>query len=127
MRIKLESKGELKNLQSFLTRAAKQDMFSSLDSLGRRGVDALSRATPKDSTGTASAWRYEIKNTKRTCTIGWYNDEKTVDGQPIVILLQYGHGTGTGGWVQGRDFINPAAKPVFDEITDKVWKAVTSA
>jgi hypothetical protein len=124
--ISFETSGSFKKLDSFLARMSKADMFNALEIYAREGVNALSNATPIDSGITAASWNYEIRKTGSSYTITWTNDH-TVDGKPIAIMLQYGHGTGTGGYVQGRDFINPAIKPIFDKIADKVWKAVTSA
>ena len=105
---------------------SKGDLFKVLDSYGREGVFALASATPVDSGLTSESWNYEIKRSRGSYSIIWSNSH-VVDGTPVAIMLQYGHGTGTGGYVQGRDFINPAIRPVFDRIADKVWKAVTSA
>lgn len=85
----------------------------------------MSSATPKDSGETASSWNYKIETANGRTSISWYNTNLTKDGDPIAILLQYGHGTGTGGYVQGRDYINPAIQPIFDNIADQVWKVVT--
>ena len=90
----------------------------------QQGVNALQAATPVDSGKTASAWRYEIEAGGDRTSIYWINDNATYQGDPIAILLQYGHGTGTGGYVQGRDYINPAMKPVFDSIEEGVWQLV---
>lgn len=122
----LESKGDLKRTRDFLVGMSKGDMFSRVDALARQGVDALAKATPVDSNVTATSWSYKIKQSKRSLSIEWTNSH-VVDGTPVAILLQYGHGTGTGGYVQGRDYINPAIRPVFDKIAENVWKAVTSA
>jgi len=124
--ISFESSGSLARTEAFLLKMSRGDMFSRLDSLAQKGVDALAAATPVDSGLTATSWSYEIKRSGRSCSISWTNSHE-VNGTPVVILLQYGHGTGTGGYVRGRDFINPALKPIFDEIADNVWKAVTSA
>ena len=124
--ISFTSSGSFKNIDAFLSKMSRREMFNSLDSFGREGVAALANATPVDSGITAASWSYEVQRTGNSYTIMWTNNH-VVDGRPIVIMLQYGHGTGTGGYVQGRDFINPAIKPVFDRIADKVWKAVTSA
>lgn len=97
-----------------------------LKSYGQEGVIALSSATPKDSTLAASSWDYEVSQSKYGCSITWTNND-IEKGFPVVIMLQYGYGTKGGGYVQGRDYINPAIKPIFDKIADKVWKAVTSA
>lgn len=121
-----QSSGSFKNMETFLKKMSKQDMYKALDGLAREGVAALAAATPVDTGISAASWGYEIQKSGRSCTIVW-NNSHSVDGRPIVIMLQYGHGTGTGGYVQGRDFINPAMKPVFDKIADQVWKAVTSA
>lgn len=95
-----------------------------LESAGAEGVAALAAATPADSGLTASSWSYRIKSTRGTSTIEWYNTNVN-GGFEVALALQYGHGTGTGGWVPGRDYINPAMRPVFDRIADRVWKAVT--
>lgn len=124
--ISFTSSGSFKNTEAFLKKMSRKEMFNSLEASAREGVSALASATPVDSGITAASWSFEIQRSGDSCTIVWTNDH-VVDGRPIVIMLQYGHGTGTGGYVQGRDFINPAIKPVFDRIADKVWKAVTSA
>ena len=95
-----------------------------LDKYGRMGVEALSKATPVDTGLTASSWYYEIESTDKETSITFYNSN-IQNGIPIAIILQYGHGTGTGGWVEGRDYINPALRSVFDEIAEKAWKEVT--
>lgn len=121
-----ESSGSFNKTEAALLKMSKGDIFSALDGFAREGVAALASATPVDSGITASSWSYEVTKSRGYYAITWTNDH-VVDGRPIAIMLQYGHGTGTGGWVQGRDFINPAMKPIFDKIADKVWKAVTSA
>jgi hypothetical protein len=122
-----ESSGSFSNLERFLKTAAKGDIFSTLEKYGKEGVNALAAATPIDSGETRNSWHYKVQKTRGAYSIIWTNDEKTVNGDPIAIMLQYGHGTGNGGYVQGRDYINPAMRPVFDSIAEKVWKAVTSA
>jgi hypothetical protein len=97
-----------------------------LDSFGKEGVAALERATPLDSGVAAGSWEYKVENKPGHVTIVWTNWD-VENGFPVVVMLQYGYATGTGGYVQGRDFINPAMKPIFDSIADRVWKAVTSA
>jgi hypothetical protein len=124
--IEIKSKGSFKKTDSFLRRMAKADIFSSLESYGQRGVDALSNATPRDSGLTAESWTFEVTHKRGLYSIVWHNTH-VVEGRPIAILLQYGHGTGTGGYVQGRDYINPAIKPIFDQIAADVWKVVTSS
>lgn len=96
-----------------------------LNQYGIKGVAALKEATPKDTGETAAAWRYEIKKTDTRIDLSFINDHAT-DRVPIVIVLQYGHATRNGGWVEGRDFINPAIQPIFDELIEKIWKELTS-
>lgn len=95
-----------------------------LDRYGREGVAALASATPYDSGRTADSWFYEIESTSGSSVIR-FNNYNINKGVPIAIILQYGHGTGTGGWVEGRDYINPAVQPVFDRIVQEVWREVT--
>lgn len=101
-------------------------LINDLDKYGKMGVDALSRATPTESGRTARSWEYRITRNGTLTSIEWYNTN-TPDGFPIAIMLQYGHGTGTGGWVSGYDYINPAMRPIFDKIADEVWKKVKNA
>ena len=98
---------------------------SVLDAYGAEGVRALASATPVDSGLTAESWDYHVSVTRDSYSITWTNSH-VEDGRPIAILLQYGHGTGTGGYVAGRDYINPALKPIFDRLSQAVWKEVTS-
>lgn len=119
------SSGSFKGTYGFLSRLRNNDMFSDLDSAARAGVEALSAATPKDTGMTANSWGYTITRSGRQVTISWHNTN--VNGTAnIAILLQYGHGTGTGGYVAGQDYINPTMKPVFDKIAETVWKKVNS-
>ncbi len=124
--ITFESSGSFDRTEKFLSRMSRGDIFQSLESAGQAGVQALAAATPVDTSETANSWSYTVKRTRGSYSIEWTNGH-IVAGVPVVILLQYGHGTGTGGYVRGRDFINPAIKPVFDKIANDVWKAVTSA
>lgn len=124
--ITIEASGSFKNTEAFLEEMSKRQMFKTLDRFGKVGVDALASATPIDSGVTAASWDYEIDLKKGRVAINWTNSH-VVSGTPIAIILQYGHGTGTGGYVAGQDYINPATKPVFDKIAEDVWKAVTSA
>ena len=124
--ISFETSGSLSRTEKFLSTLSRGDFYRALENAGREGVAALSAATPVESGLTSTSWDFEIKRSKGSASITWSNHQ-TVNGVPLVILLQYGHGTGTGGYVQGRDFINPAIKPVFDKIANDVWKAVTSA
>lgn len=116
--------GSTAKTQAWLKRIQSQDLYSSLESLAQRGVTALEAATPKDTGLTASSWSYKIENSGSKTTISWLNSN-VVNGIHIAIILQYGHGTGGGGYVAGRDYINPALKPIFDEIANDVWKKVT--
>lgn len=126
--ISVEITGSTNRTRDFLTKMQHidADIRSVLESAGRRGVAALSAATPVDSNVTAMSWSYEVEIKNGVSSI-WWSNTNVNDGSNIAILLQYGHGTGTGGWVTGRDYINPAIKPIFDEISNDVWKKVTSA
>lgn len=125
MKVSLTSKGDFSKTKQFFGKLMKAEYLPILEECGQQGVYALQQATPKD-TGMASySWSYAIERRKGYTTIVWTNSDVTKQGDPIVLLLQYGHGTGTGGYVQGRDFINPTMKPMFDLIADKAWKAVT--
>jgi len=99
---------------------------SILQSAAQQGVAALAKATPRDSGLSANSWGFEIQKSSGGIMIGWTNSD-VEEGFPVALMIQYGHGTGTGGYVQGRDYINPAMRPVFDQIAETVWKAVTSA
>lgn len=112
--------------EAYLAKLARADIMSKLDQYGRMGVVALSSATPVESGETAAAWYYEVVRNRGSFSIEWRNSH-AADGTPVAILLQYGHGTGSGGYVQGRNFINPAVQPIMDQIAADVWKVVTSA
>lgn len=116
--------GSFNRIQKFLNRLEKKEYLNVLDALGDEGVQALAAATPKDTGLTAASWKYEIEHDKETTRISWYNTNIN-NGVPIAIILQYGHATGTGGFVQGQDYINPAMKPIFDKISREVWREVT--
>lgn len=124
--ISVSSKGDFANTIKALKKMSSNDVFRALDSAGRSGVAALSAATLIDSGETSQSWSYTVQKSKGGWSIEWTNSHMA-GSTPVAILLQYGHGTGTGGYVQGRDYINPAMKPVFDKIAADVWKAVTSA
>lgn len=126
MRVNFEVSGGFTKTERFLNRMKRREYLNVLDEFGRDGVQALRNATPVDSGATAEAWDYEIKRTRNYTEIVWTNSNIN-DGVPIAVILQYGHGTGTGGYVHGRDYINPAIRPVFDKIAEKAWKVVTSA
>ena len=121
--ISFRQKGDFSKLTRFLERAKEAVKIGDLDKYGRQGVAALASATPIDSGETASSWYYEIENNKESATITFYNSN-VQNGVPIAIILQYGHGTRNGGWVEGRDYINPAIQPIFDQIVDDAWREV---
>lgn len=125
--VSISHKGSFKNLDKFLKTMKKFSAKDILESYGRRGVDQLRSATPIDTGLAAESWDFTTDSSKGSWSITWTNSSVTRDGVPIVILLQFGHGTGTGGYVAGYDFINPALRPVFDKLADDVWKAVQSA
>lgn len=124
--IKFRQKGDFSNLTRFLERAKNLVHISDLDRYGREGVAALSSATPVDTGKTAASWYYDIKINKESASIT-FNNSNIQNGVPIAIILQYGHGTRNGGWVEGRDYINPVIKPIFDKIAEEAWKEVTKA
>ena len=123
--ITVTARGDFSKTERFLAAIKAGKLYDSLSQYGRMGVQALASRTPVESGQTAASWSYEVKVSPGKVSIVWTNSN-TVAGTPLVILLQYGHGTGTGGYVAGRDFINPAIQPIFDEIADAVWKRVTS-
>jgi len=122
--IVFKQKGNFNNTEKFFKRAIKVDYVRILEKYGREGVAALASATPVDSKLTANSWHYETQISKRSITITWTNSH-IIDGVPIAIILQYGHGTRNGGYVQGRDYINPAIRPIFDRISNEIWREVT--
>ena len=119
--ISLASKGDFRKTEKFMKNARTKKLMSILKQYGEEGVAALMVATPLDTGRTASSWRYEIKVESDCIRLVFHNDN-IQNGVPIAIILQYGHGTGTGGWVEGRDYINPAIQPVFDKIAKSAWK-----
>lgn len=122
--ISFRHQGDFSKTTRFLSRAKSIDPSRILNKYGKEGVSALASATPLESGQTAGSWYYEIEVSKGSSTITFLNSHVN-KGVPIAIILQYGHGTGTGGWVQGRDYINPAIQPVFDRIADEAWREVT--
>lgn len=122
--IKFRHKGDFSRTVRFMEGAKKAVRLADLDKFGREGVAALASATPVGSGLTASSWYYEVVNRNGTARISFYNSN-IQNGVPIAIILQYGHGTRNGGWVQGRDYINPAIQPIFDKIANQAWKEVT--
>ena len=124
--INLKSTGDFSKITNFLERTKKAlNLKTIFDKYGEQGVRALSEATPTDTGKTASMWRYEVEEGDGRVTLSFKNDNVN-KGVNIAIILQYGHGTGTGGWVEGRDYINPAIQPIFDELAEKIWKEVTT-
>lgn len=119
----LSGKGDFRKTNRALERMIKGGIFDDLSYFGRMGVNALANATPKDTGATANAWSFDVRLGKNP-EIMWFNSNTIRTGTPLVILLQYGHGTGTGGYVQGYDFINPAIRPIFDQIAIDVWEKV---
>ena len=122
--ISFRQKGDFSKLTRFLERAKESFNIGVLDKYGRDGVAALSSATPVETGNTANSWYYEVENGKGSAKITFHNSN-IQNGVPIAIILQYGHGTGTGGWVQGRDYINPAIQPIFDKLANEAWREVT--
>lgn len=124
--ISLTTTGDFKKTLKALDKMKSGAIFRRLDSLARQGTDALSSATPIDTGRAAGSWTHQVGYSGGKYSISWLNTD-VEGGLNVIIMLQYGHGTGTGGYVQGRDFINPAIKPVFDRIADQVWQVVTDA
>lgn len=122
--ISFRQKGDFSKLTNYLERAKEVVNLGVLDKYGREGVAALESATPVDTGKTAKSWSYKIERKKGSVSIS-FNNSNIVNGVPIAIILQMGHGTGTGGWVMGRDYINPAVQPIFDKIANDAWKEVS--
>lgn len=122
--IEFRQSGDFKKVTSFFERIKESVKIGNLNKFGEQGVAALSAATPVDTGETASSWYYEIENKNGKATIRFCNSH-VEQGVPIAIILQYGHGTSNGGYVQGRDYINPAIQPIFDKIVSDAWKEVT--
>ena len=124
MKVTVRSKGDFSKTEKYFKRVIKAIQNSNLDKYGRAGVAALASATPINSGLAANSWYYEIEQGKGYVRIIFLNSD-IENGFPVAIMLQYGHGTGTGGWVEGRDYINPAIQPIFDKIVESAWKEVT--
>ncbi|MBQ8829691.1 MAG: HK97 gp10 family phage protein [Burkholderiaceae bacterium] len=122
--ISFRQKGDFSKLTNYLTKVKSTVRLSILDKYGKAGVAALASATPVESGLTAASWYYEIERKNESVTINFLNSN-VQNGVPIAVILQLGHGTGTGGWVEGRDYINPAIRPIFDEIANNAWREVT--
>ena len=123
--ISIRQKGDFEKLTRYLLKTEKALKKIDLHQYGKEGVAALMSATPVDTGLTANSWYYEIEKNGGRTSISFYNSN-IQNGIPIAIILQTGHGTGTGGWVQGRDYINPAIQPIFDSIAERAWKEVTT-
>lgn len=123
--IRVSVKGDWKKTMSFLQSAKKLSFDDILNKYGNEGVRALSEATPVDTGKTASSWSYEIEKTRGGATITWTNSN-VVNHVNIALILQYGHGTRNGGYVVGRDYINPAIQPVFDKMVEDAWREMTT-
>lgn len=123
--ITFRQKGDFSKLTSYLEKVKGVVNLSALDKYGRAGVAALASATPVDTGLTANSWYYKIENNNGTAKLSFHNSN-IQNGVPIAIILQYGHATGTGGWVEGRDYINPALRPIFDQIANDAWREVTT-
>jgi hypothetical protein len=126
--VSLSSSGSFKKTEQFLKAMTKlpSTISSVMHQCGKEGVEALKNETPRDSGRVASSWDYEVFIKDGRYSLTWTNND-IEEGFPVAIMLQYGYATGTGGYVQGVDYINPTLRPIFDRIRDKVWKAVTSA
>lgn len=122
--IRFRQKGDFSKLTRYLERAKEAVRLGDLDRYGREGVAALASVTPVESGLTASSWYYEITNKNGIARISFYNSN-VQNGVPIAVILQYGHATGTGGWVEGIDYINPAIRPIFEKIAESAWREVT--
>jgi hypothetical protein len=124
--VTFKQKGNFKKTETFLKKITHKDLYSRLDEFGQMGVDALAEATPKRTGLTAASWYYTIEKTKDSVAIYW-NNSNIQNGVNIAVMLEYGHGTGNGGYVVGRNYITPAIQPIFDKIADEIWKGVTDA
>ena len=124
--ITIRQEGDFSKLTSYFERCKGWLHLSNLDEYGRRGVEALSSATPRDSGETASSWSYSIERRgDSSASIIFHNDNVTPQGTPVAILIQYGHATKNGAWVEGIDYINPALRPVFENLANDAWREVT--
>jgi hypothetical protein len=122
--ITISSKGSFSNTEKFLKRSIISNYNSIFEKYGKEGVRLLSSATPVDTGKTSESWTYEVKKSKSGISIEWSNSN-VVNGVPIAIIIQYGHATQNGAYIQGQDYINPVIKPLFDKLTDNLWKDVS--
>lgn len=123
--ISFRHRGDFSKVTKYLNNLKNKNYINAVRKYAQRGVDALASATPVDSGLTASSWYYKIKDENGRVTISFCNSN-IQNGVPIAIIIQYGHGTGTGGWVEGRDYINPSIQPIFNEIANEAWREVTA-
>jgi hypothetical protein len=123
--ITFKQTGNFNLTEKFLIKSRSNLVRTVLERYAKEGVSALSAATPRDTGETAAKWDYEIKITRTGYSLTWTNSSVS-NGAPVVILIQYGHGTRNGGYVEGRDFINPAIKPILDRLTENLWKEVSN-
>lgn len=121
--ITVKTSGSFDNIDKFINSMKKGEPFKFLHEYGRQGVDALANATPVDTSLTANSWDYEVVYKNGRYSIIWTNSNSE-SGIPVAILIQYGHATGGGGWVEGKDYINPAIRPLFDKMAQQVWERV---
>lgn len=123
MKVTFRQRGDFSRTEKFLRKARTAIKFRNLDKYAEAGLAALQSATPYDTGETARSWYYEIERTDTSVSVV-YKNSNIQNGIQIAIILQYGHGTGTGGYVEGRDYINPALRPVFDKLADDAWEEV---
>lgn len=123
-KVTIRTKGSFENSLKFLNFLKNREYINCLDEYGKKGVEALAEATPKRTGKTSKSWRYEVTREPGAIRLTWLNDNVVDDWANVAVLIQYGHGTGNGGYVEGIDYINPALKPIFEEIANKVWKEV---
>ena len=122
--ISFKTTGNFDRSTRWLQKLQRAEFYKRVNAIAAQGTSALASATPVDSSKTAQSWSHEVKITRTSCRVEWHNSNVN-QGVPIAIILQYGHGTGTGGYVAGRDYINPAIRPIFEKIAEDVWKEVT--
>lgn len=123
--IRAEIKGDFRKTKKFLTSLLSKDKYSGIERIAKEGVKALEAATPVDTGLTAASWIYEIEQSEKK-TVIYFSNLNVNNGVNVAVILQYGHGTRNGGFVQGRDYINPAIKPIFDKMEEDMWKVVVS-
>lgn len=125
--VQMSEKGDFKKTFKFLKAMQEKKFLSNLDKYGERGVQLLSENTPRDTGLTASSWYYKIEDDGNTLKLTWYNSNVKKDYFNVALMLQYGHATKNGGWIEGIDYINPALKPLFDEMEKDIWEEVKSS